>query len=258
MNTQIIFNGDILHAETTTDLILHGNSTAKDILDNFNAVPMSAFGQKLAGADSLAEVCRLMHHNYSFAKDIIDEVEWKIVGTPSVDNDKLHVSNGNYIWRSLKLGADTFYIDFDIVCSDSDKIIFQLYDNTASPTSGTAVRHWYRLIVNSDGNLQFNYLTKSGVYNGGHWAWDSAFTTRLTHDSGFPVSNANHINLCFDKSDSSIGLAVNGGAYSWSDPDTCPVLNKSWRVYLGNTADALIDNFILTNNDVVVSQLDFT
>lgn len=257
MNTQIIFNGDTLHAETTTDLILHGNSTAKDILDNFNAVPMSTFGQKLAGADSLAEVCRLMHHNYSFAKDAVDEVEWKIVGSPSVDNGKLHVSNGNYIWRSLKLGADTFFVDFDIVCSDSNKIIFQLYDNTAVPSTGTAVRHLYRLLVNSDGNIQFNYITQSGSYHGLTWRWDSA-VTRLTHDSGFPVSNANHIVLWFDKTDSSIGVSVNGGSYSWSDPNTCPISNKTWRVYLGNTADALIDNFILTNNDVVVSQLDFS
>lgn len=259
MDAQIIFNDETVHPETTTDLILHGNSNVKDVLDNFRAVPMSDFGKKLADAPSLAEVCRLMHHNYTFAKDLVDSVEWKIVGNPSVDNDQLHVSNGNYIWRTLKLGAYTFDVDFDISCTDSNKIIFQLYDNITT-AAANAVRHWYRLLITADGYLQFRYITQSAVTNAGaagnYW-WDSA-VTKLTKTFDFKTDEPSHITLRFDKSDSTAGVKVNGGSWDWTNASSVPVSNKSWRVYLGNTADALIDNFVLTNDSTVVSNLDFT
>ena len=259
MDTQIIFNDETVHPETTTDLILHGNSNVKDVLDNFRAVPMSDFGKKLADAASLAEVCRLIHQNYTFAKDSVDNVEWKIVGNPSIDNDQLHVSNSKYIWRTLKLGAYTFDVDFDINCNDSNKIIFQLFDNTALPTSGYAYgtyRHWYRLLISSDGYLQFKYIYQVSTYNNGY-TW-GATTQSLTKTFDYKVADAYHITLRFDKSDSTAGLKVNGGSWNWTDANSVPVSNKSWRVYLGYSADALIDNFVLTNDSTVVSKLDFT
>ena len=258
MNTQIIFNGDTIHPETDTNIILHGNSTVKDILDNFHPVTMSAFGQKLVNAPSLAEVARLIHHNYSFAKDMIDNVEWKIVGNPSADSthaktgSALHTTNNNYIYRTLKLGAYTFYCDFDLFCTDAGKILFQIYDNTAAGSGVT--RHFYRLFIDEDGYLQFKYQTQTS--DTGTWAWKSIIT-QLTKTFSFKVDSVKHIWLRFDKEDSSVGVSVDGYNWDWSDPNTVPISNKSWYVYLGVTAEAWIDNFKLTNNDVVVSQLDF-
>ena len=265
MNNRIIFNGETVHPETDTNIILHGDSTVKDILDNFSAVPMSAFGEQLANAASLAEVARLIHQNYSFAKDMIDNVEWKIVGSPSVDNTHaktgtaLHTSNGNYIYRTLKFGADTVVFDFDLFCTDAGKILFQIYDNTATPSPITTVvyRNWYRLLINSDGCLQFKYLWQQhNNVAGSGWMWQPV-TTKLTKNFSFTVDSVKHIALCFDKSDNSIGVQVDGGNWSWSAENTVPISNKTWYVYLGNTAEAWFDNFTLTNNDVVVSQLDF-
>lgn len=268
MNAQMIYNDETVHPETITDLILHGDSTAKDILDNFQGVPMSEFGQKLATAASFAEVCRLMHHNYTFAKDLTDSVEWNINGAPVKDSTHaaaataLHTSNQNYIWRPLKFGDTNFTVEFDAYCTDlntdPNRNFFRIYDNIAKATAG-AVRHYYILYINDNNQVEFRYLIQNAVTNAGAGGsyWWGALVEKAAAYPQKSLNSVKHIKLTCDKSNNRFGVSVDNSSFVYTDSGSTPIANKTWQIWLGGTAEAWIDNFKFTNNSTVVSELDF-
>lgn len=266
MNTQIIFNGDTIHTETNTNIILHGNSTVKDKLDNFQPVTMSAFGEQLANAPSLAEVCRLMHHNYTFAKDMVDGVEWKIVGNPSADSthaatgSALHTSNGNYIYRVLNLGSASVRVDFDLFCTDAGKILFRIIDQSTAAANG-ATRPDYRFSVNSDGFFTAQYYLQTASQkawpNQGSYEWKNAAVLKSALTLSFKLNSVKSVFLLFNYQDKTLKVGLDGVTVVSSDVNAFPMPNKKYQIRLGNTAEAWIDNFSLTYGSNVFSQLDF-
>ncbi len=264
MNTQIYIEDNLIHPETTTDLIIHNNSNAKDILDKNT----SDFGRKILNAQSFAEVCRLLHHNYTFAKDSIDEVEWTITGAPSADSthaktgSALHATNGNYIYRKLNFGGDSsFTVEFDCYCNEANKIFFQIFDNTALPADNVktaATRRWYRLTTDANGYVGARYVYQiSRDYNSSaayQWDWGNAAVTDNTLESNFKLNSVKHIKIEYTHTNQIFKVYVDGS--SLGDLDRS-VANKNWLVYLGYTAECWIDNFAMTFNGVDISALDF-
>ena len=114
VKSKIKIADNLIYPETSADMVKYSDTTLKDAFDNYTPFEMSDFGKSLSRSSSLAEACRKMHINYFFAKDLIDNVVWNVVGAPETVNQKLHATNGNYIWRTLNLGAYDFECDFDL------------------------------------------------------------------------------------------------------------------------------------------------
>lgn len=269
MDKQIYVDDKLIHPQTRTDLIIHGNTTAKDILDNASPVVASAFGHKILNAQSFAEVCRLLHHNYTFAEDTVDGVKWTIIGAPSADSTHaatgtaLHATNGNYIYRKLNFGADDFNIEFDLYCDDINKIFFQIFDNTALPATNTptaARRNWYRLCVDNNGYLNFKYIYQiSRDYNSSaayyQWDWGNAAVTSVNISSNKILAGSiTHIKIAYTHTLQRFYIYADG---QFLLDGGVAVASKNWLVYLGYSADCYIDNFSMDFVGVDLSGLDF-
>ena len=252
VKSKIKIADNLIYPETSADMVKYSDTTLKDAFDNYTPFEMSDFGKGLSRSSSLAELCRKMHINYFFAKDLIDNVVWNIVGAPETENQKLHATNNNYIWRAFTLGAYSSVCEFDLTCADPNKVIFQFFDNVAWVQTAAVTRHWVRLATDSDGQLCFRYIYQSK--NNGNVAWNSAVTAQ-----DIPVGYANtqkHINLTY--------IASNPGEWRifFNNSTSYQTFNytmatRSWRVYLGYTADCTIDNFSLYYNGDKISELDF-
>ena len=189
-----------------------------------------------------------MHINYFFAKDLIDNVVWNVVGAPATENQKLHATNGNYIWRAFTLGAYDMQCDFDLFCTDPNKVAFMFFDNVTAPSSGaTTYRHWVRLMPDSNGQLCCKYqYQKFGMYQ------TDSVVTGANLELGYTSSAGTHIKITyFDTGEWRVEFGGGLASFNYT------MATRSWRVYLGNTADCTIDNFKLIYNGDKISELDF-
>ena len=253
LNSQIFLDDNLILPESIADNIIYSDTTLKNAFDNYNPITMSNFGKNICKCSSLADVCRLFHINYFFAKDIIDNVVWNITGNPTVDNQKLHSTNANYIYRTFALGAYDLEINLDLTCSDSDKVIFQIFDNTTA-TGGGVYRHRIKLVTDSNGIVYFRYTTQQDYHTGsGVIGWYSENTVK--NISVGDCSTKKHIKIFYHKLDNSWSIYLNGSLIQ--DYFTYNMSARSWLVYLGLTADCTFDNFKLTYNSNIISELDF-
>lgn len=248
LNSQIFLDDKLILPQSIAENIIYSDTTLKNAFDNYNPITMTNFGKNICKCSSLADVCRLFHLNYFFAKDIIDNVVWNISGNPTVDNQKLHSTANNYIYRTFALGAYDLEINLDLTCSDSDKVIFQIFDNL-SPVNG-AVRHWLRLATDSDGQVYFRYLYQT---TGTNQYWSDPVVTAANILLG-NCSSQQHIKFGFNKSGGYWNAGL-GGYYAYAFDYNMAARN--WIVYLGFTADCYIDNFSLSYNSNIISELDF-
>ena len=232
-NSQIILDDKLILPQSIAENIIYSDTTLKNAFDNYSPITMSNFGKNICKCSSLADVCRLFHINYFFAKDIIDNVVWNITGNPTVDNQKLHSTNGNYIYRPLALGAYDLICEFDLTCSDINKVAFQFLDGF-SP---------------SNGNLIIYHYSRSYTYG----AWNSDYKYYANAVLG-SCSNQNHVKITFDKTNNYWQIYLGGSLrYDY----TAGMSSRNWRVCLGTSADCYIDNFSLTYNSNIISELNF-
>ena len=245
VKSAIKIGNNLIYPETSADMVIYSDTTLKNMFDNYTPFEMSDFGKSLSRSSSLAEACRKMHINYFFAKDLIDNIVWNVTGNPETVNQKLHATNGNYIRRTLNLGAYDMECEFDLTCADTNKTAFQFFDNVAAGANN--VRHWIKLATDSDGQLCFIYQNQR--YGS---AWGAVVT-----GANIAVGYANtqkHIKIVFDKANTFWEIYLNG---SYIDGFTYAMATRNWLIYLGTSADCTIDNFKLTYNSSVISELDF-
>ena len=248
LNSQIFLDDKLILPQSKADNIIYSDTTLKNAFDNYNPITMSNFGKNICKCSSLADVCRLFHLNYFFAKDIADNVVWNIAGNPTVDNQKLHSSNANYIYRTLALGSYDLSCEFDLASSDlGNKIVFQFFDGF-SPSHGST---YYRiqLRLNADGELTLYAFSNSYTYG----AWNSDYKYFANNIVLGKFSSA-HVKFSYTKSSNSWSVYLNN---SLKSSFTLNMPARNWGVYLGLTADCYIDNFSLSYNSNIISELDF-
>ena len=241
LDSQIILDDHLIHPKTKAENVIYSDTTLKNAFDNYSPITMSNFGKKIIKCNNLADLSRL-------AKDNIDYVIWSVNGYPSVDNLKLHCSENNYIYRNFTLGAADLTCEFDLSCSDPNKIVFHFDNNQAAVSTANVYRYWIRLATNADGILCAQYISR--FCNKGAWA-----NPVINQDVEIgDCSTQTHIKIIYETADNKWAFYLNGSSKGLI---TYTMATRSWGVYLGYTADCIFDNFTLTYDSNIISQLDF-